>query len=262
MSNMSNLPPHLYFTIRRIGDQIQPRDILHDEMPVKYGAPTELNDVFEKHARFIHQLNPNDYDQNTASMIRAEKELTDNTEKRNNLNVDRETPPTPEEQKNKQRFDNYVNQKNFFTGSRSGRAGTQGGPEYMDDAQLDRLDKMKAEDPELDYFDDIGKHMYVHHGWGLEDFQDHPTSLDRAVAYHLSHSPMLGTVLEGGVTSFEDLDRIVKGGSAYRRIPCLGTPTPSRINEHMMFFHGKLGNQEDHIKEHQDGVSNHTHPSR
>lgn len=252
-----NIPADLYFLIRRIGDDTPPATLLHEEVPAKYG---KLNnkELFSNYARLLHNLNPDDYDYETSNRIKSEFELSDEASSKNNMAVDKTTPLNDEEKNKIKRLKSYVTQKSLFKGNRSGRRGAIGGPLTVSSDEIEMLKKIDNSDSDLSYFDDAGKHLYVHHGWCKGDFEDNPTATDRKIALELEHNPLLGTVMDGGSTGFDEINP--KTSSKVQRIPCLATPTPSRINEHMELLHGHSGTDEDHVREHLSGISNHTHP--
>jgi len=243
---MNNVPVDLYFLLRRVSDQADPKDILKDEVNNKYGK-VDRKELFQNFSRLASRLNPDDYDSSTAKNIRTEKELID----------DKDSPTTTEEADKIRRFGNYVNQKHFFKGSRSGERGIQGGPSRISDEDIDRLRSMDSSDPDLDYFNDLGKHLYVHHGWCLGDFQAHPTNEDREIAHELEHNPVMGTIQSAGTTYFDELAQPFAKGT---RTPVLGKPAPNMLKAHMRLLHGYPGTEEDHKRDHINGtVTNHTH---
>ena len=117
---------------------------------------------------------------------------------------------------------------------------------------------MPNEDDGINYFTDLGKHLYVHHGWQLGDFQNHPTEEDRRVAHDLAMNPMLGSVQAGGTTGFE-AHAMKKMGYQIARIPVLGRVTPSWVSGHGEAMHGGPLTMEEHHEAHQNGVANHSH---
>jgi hypothetical protein len=255
---MQNLPPDLYFSIRRIGERVNVGTIFDEEMPKMY-SDFDKSKIYEQHARRTINLDPDDFHPDVREKVRNEQNLLNKTAELypDELNFDKETPLSEIEKKKNQRIVKYINQKQFFV-DRPGKSDVvRGGrPERLSSEESESLSNMKAEDPDLDYFDDIGKHLYSEHGWGLGDFEDHPTALSRAVAHHNIHCPIVGTVVAGGQTSFEELDP----DQSVQRIPIYQMPSPYILHDHMVLFHGKEGNELDHMKDHtSQAVWNHTH---
>ena len=266
---MSTIDPGLYFAIRRVVDNIHPHTLMEDEMVKKY-KNLNKEKVFKDYSKLVCNLNKKDFDRTTGDRIDREQNLIKETSDENDeLAFNKEIPLNSDEKTNIKKIINYSNQKNFFDKHGADyEAGLLSAPRtHLTEDELDRIDKMTCEDPDLDWFDDYGKHMFVHHGWNQKDFESHPTKLDRAVAFHIVHNPILGTVLQGGATSFDELKALnlnppnyQKESSTISRIPVMGVPNIFMVNDHMLIFHNKPGNSEDHIKDHENGVSNHTHP--
>jgi hypothetical protein len=254
----TNVPVDLYFLIRKVSDDADAAPLLNEEIPEKYGKINKP-EIFKCYARLTHKLNPNDFDHDIRSNIDYEKDLIEDTvSQNNNLEIDTDSPTTPEEQEKLDRFKKHVYQKHFFKGQRSGERGVRGGPVAISDEDAEKLRGMTAEDPELDYFNDLGKHLYVHHGWGLGDFQNHPTTKDREIAHEIEHNPVIGDTQAQGTTYFDELAQPFANGN---RVPVLGKPAPNMLDAHLRLLHGMDGGtEEDHIKHHHSGkVTNHTH---
>ena len=256
----NNIPIDLYIAIRRISDQVHPEQIMSEEVPAKY-ENADPGESFSKFARLVHTLNPDDFDHDMSQKVEAEKRIYRITADKHNIPVDETSPITPEEAAKGKRFKSYCDQKYFFKGERAGQ-GPIGGPSSISREDIERLKNIDNSDPELNYFDENGKHLYVHHGWCLGDFEAHPTAQDRAIAKQLEHTPLLGTVLPGNSTGFDEIENFLKNAAPVPRIPCLGKPSPNNLAEHMQLLHGYVGTEENHNRDHKNGVYNHTHSSR
>ena len=253
------IPIDLYFLLRRAGDRVSPTKLLGEEMPQKYGD-INVPSLFKNVGRLVSRINPDDYDHDTSRFISVEKNLLDETAQKHGYEIDHDSPTTPEEHEKIGKFQAYLDQKHFFD-NRRGERGILGGPKPLSPEDMERIKRIPEDDPDgLNYFTPLGKHLYIHHGWHKEDFENHPTEKDRQIAHDLEMNPLLGSVTAGGITGFEDQEKLQKEGSRYTKIPCLGSPTPSWVSGHMEILHGHPGTMEDHAMEHQRGVSNHTHP--
>ena len=250
-----SLPIDLYTMCRRISDKIDPGKIINNEIPEKYGKANP-QEIFEGYARLTATLNPSEYDSQTASDIEKEQNILRKTAKKNGFYFDEDTPATPEEISKAQRFKNYVAQKTLFRGSRNGEREKMATSHVSDD-DIKLLQSVSADDPDLSYFDDMGKHLYAEHGWCKGNFERHPTPESRDLAHEIEHHGLMGSVKAPGATYFDELAKPFANGN---KIPVLGKVAPNMMRAHMKVLHGYPGTEEDHKRDHMNGlVGNHTH---
>jgi hypothetical protein len=258
LDGQPQVPMDLYFLMRRAGDKIVPRELLRDEIPTKYGSDFKIADLCNHVARLIHGTNPEHYDSSTNRFLEHEKDLMLQSADRYGYQIDLDTPLSDEEKEKVGKFRQYMDQKHFFEGSRAGERGAIGSPQPIDSRDLERIQNMPSHDDGVNYFTDLGKHLYAEHGWCLGDFQRHPTEEDRRIAHDIEMNPLLGSVQAGGTTGFE-AHAMKKLGYQIARIPVLGSVTPSWVSGHAEVMHGRPMTMEEHHKAHMDGVVNHSH---
>lgn len=256
---MNNVPVDLYLAIRSVADGKHPNEVLNEEIPDKYGD-IDTEDLLKKYCRLLSHVNPDDFDHANASNIKKEQRLSKVTAAENEIPVDITSPMTPEESEKVKRFRGYLNQKELFTGHRSGKR-EKNDPGNVTEDTIRRIKNLDANDPDLSYFDDMGKHLYIHHGWCLEDYQAHPSPMEREIAHHIEHIGLLGSKDSDDPVYFDELAKPFSSGT---HIPVLGSIPPNLLESHMKLLHGYPDGfpvtAEDHKRDHvMHLTTNHVH---